>query len=342
MSSNSTKKRRVAADGTDGVESAHDVHNELIAMKSTMNELLNHTRAQAENMTSMMKVMSSMQEEMKSLRGDMINQLDFMGEEIDTRFDEAYDATKGLHDKLNYHEALLEDQKWKYSAPRPSFEYWDNLEDDPEDNLVPPVEIQEDVAESFLVDIQKCTEHMRYGTNNGDIYIVGGPRPNHEAFLPHWKELTDALYRYHYYLQCSIDYEQPSSFQLSYMDLSDEVIDLLSSSLKNAYFNEFTLQRNRFGQKGIDLVLNYIKGNESLTHLTLGDNPIMCMKNVRRLCGIIKYHPSIESIELPMCANEEINGYEMLQLIMTAGKNKLKNLDLSGNRITIKYTIYHV
>jgi len=257
------------------------VHKELMAMKSTMNELLNHTRAQTENMASMMKLMSSMQEEMKSARGDlsnmktemksmredMNNQLDFMGEEIDTRFDEACDATDGLYDKLNYHEALLEDQKWKYSAPRPSEEYWDNLEHDPEDNLVPPVQVQEDVAESFLVDIQKCTEHMRYGTNNGDIHIVGGPRPHHEAFLPHWKEFTDALHRYHYYLQCSIDYEQPSSFQLSYMDLSDEVIDLLSSSLENAYFNEFTLISNRFGQKGIDLVLNYIKGNESLTHL---------------------------------------------------------------------------
>ena len=51
MSSNRTKKRRVAAEGgdksstVDGAESAQDVHNELIAMKSTMNELLDHTRA---------------------------------------------------------------------------------------------------------------------------------------------------------------------------------------------------------------------------------------------------------------------------------------------------------
>ena len=80
MSSNSKKKRRVAADGgganlpaVDGTESAHDVYNELIAMKSTMNELLNHTRAQTENMKSMMKLMSSMQEEMNSMREDMIS-----------------------------------------------------------------------------------------------------------------------------------------------------------------------------------------------------------------------------------------------------------------------------
>ena len=80
MSSNITKKRRVAADrgganltAVNGAESAHDVHNELIAMKSTMNELLDHTRAQTENITSMMKLMSSMQEEMNSMRKDMIS-----------------------------------------------------------------------------------------------------------------------------------------------------------------------------------------------------------------------------------------------------------------------------
>ncbi len=77
MSSNRTKKRRVAAEGgdksstVDGAESAQDVHNELIAMKSTMNELLDHTRAQTENMTSMMKLMGSMQTEMKSMKRDM-------------------------------------------------------------------------------------------------------------------------------------------------------------------------------------------------------------------------------------------------------------------------------
>ena len=343
MSSNSTKKRRVAADGTDGTESAHDVHKELMAMKSTMNELLNHTRAQADNMTRMMKLMISMQEEMNSVRGGISNMktemksmrrdMNSMRQDIDMGFNEAYDHTKGLHDKLNYHEALLEDQKWKYSAPRPSEEYWNGLEDNPEDNLVPPVEIQEDLAEDFLVDIQKCTEHMRYGTNNGDIYIVSSLRPHHEEFLPHWKEFTDALYRYHYYLQCSVEYEKPSSFELSYMDLSDEVIDLLSNALEISHFNEFTLRHNRFGQKGIDFVLKYIENNESLTHLTLDKNPIMCMENVRRICRIIKFHPSIESLGLPNCANEEINGYEMLQLIMTAGKNKLKTLDLSANRI---------
>ena len=182
--------------------------------------------------------------------------------------------------------------------------------------------------------IQTCTEAIRYGTHNGEVRIIGGPRAHHEELLPHWIEFTDALCRYHFYLQCSVDYDKPSSFELSYMDLSDEVIDLLSSSLEKSQFNEFALINNRFGQKGIDFALKYIESNEKLVHFCLDENPIMCMENVRRLCGIIKFHPSIESIELPMCVNEEINGYEMLQLIMAAGKNKLKNLDLSGNRIS--------
>ena len=326
MSSNSTKKRRVAADGTDGTGSAHDVHKELMAMKSTMNELLNHTRAQTENMTSMMKVMGSMQAEMKSMRRDMNS----MRQDIDMGFNEAYDHTKDLHDKLNYHEVLLEDQKWKYSAPRPSEEYWNSLEDNP----LPPVEVQESVAESFLVDIQTCTEAIRYGTHNGEVHLIGGPRAHHEELLPHWREFTNALYRHHFYLQCSVDYEKPSSFELCGMNLSNEVIDLLSSALETSHFNEFALISNRFGQKGIDFALKYIESNEKLAHFYLDENPIISMENVRWLCRIIECHPSIVSLELPRCTNRDVNGYEMLQLIMAAGKNKLENLNLSDNRIS--------
>ena len=80
MSSNSKKKRRVAADGgganltaVNCAESAHDVHNELIAMKSTMNELLDHTRAQTENMKSMMTLMGRDEKSMKRMQSKSID-----------------------------------------------------------------------------------------------------------------------------------------------------------------------------------------------------------------------------------------------------------------------------
>ena len=47
-----------------------------------------------------------MKTEMKNMRRDMNS----MRQDIDMGFNEAYDATKGLHDKHNYHEILLEDQ----------------------------------------------------------------------------------------------------------------------------------------------------------------------------------------------------------------------------------------
>ena len=65
-----------------------------------------------------------------------------------------------MDDKLKYHDILLQNQKWVYSAPRPSADYWGTLEEE-----------EENEAEDFLEQIKKCTEEMRYGTGNGEIVL---------------------------------------------------------------------------------------------------------------------------------------------------------------------------
>jgi len=60
---------------------------------------------------------------------------------------------------------------------------------------------------------------------------------------------------------------------------------------------------------------------------------------MKRLCNRVKNHPSIENVELLHCTNEEVDeayevsGYKMLQMLMTAGKDNLESINLSGNRI---------
>ena len=55
-----------------------------------------------------------------------------------------------MNDKLKYHDILLQNQGWKYSAPHPSTEYWSNFDED-----------EENEAEDFLNHIKKSTEDMR-------------------------------------------------------------------------------------------------------------------------------------------------------------------------------------
>ena len=68
--SNTKKKRRVGSDndcasGEHGMDCT--VHQELNDIKSTMNEMMEHSRLQTQNMTNMMRMMQGMQGEITRL-----------------------------------------------------------------------------------------------------------------------------------------------------------------------------------------------------------------------------------------------------------------------------------
>ena len=56
--------------------------------------------------------------------------------------------------------------------------------------------------------------------------------------------------------------------------------------------------------------------------------------DIQRLCHIVERHPSIEVLTLDECKGDDISGYEMLRMIMNAGREKLKGVYLSGNDIS--------
>jgi len=69
MSSKSnTKKRRVGGD-TPAAETENN--NELIAIKSTMNELVHQNRTQNDNIANILQLMKGMQGEMKDMREEI-------------------------------------------------------------------------------------------------------------------------------------------------------------------------------------------------------------------------------------------------------------------------------
>ena len=69
--SNTKKKRRVDEGGSGGAAGEHGmdctVHQELKDIKSTMNEMMEHSRLQTQNMTNMMRMMQGMQGEITRL-----------------------------------------------------------------------------------------------------------------------------------------------------------------------------------------------------------------------------------------------------------------------------------
>ena len=345
--SNTKKKRRVGSDndcasGEHGMDCT--VHQELNDIKSTMNEMMEHTRLQTQNMTNMMHMMKCMQGEITSLRNKndgmeklmqkTLTKCDNLENMLLERFDSMDDNQNIISDDMNsrfddvdkkqkYHEVLLRNQQWKYSAPRPPQEYWNTIDDDEADSV-----------EQFLSQIKQRTEQMRYGTGDGVVIIrVNHPYTYNEAFLPHWKEFANALEQYQYHLKC-LPKDSETKLYLHDMELPNEVLELLSKALESTYFNRLVLENNVFGQCGIDFALKYLKSNCILKKFFVYDNPFENMKDIKQLCQTVEEHPSIETLAFCGCCSEGVDGYEVLKMVMNAGKYKLKVIDLSNNNIS--------
>jgi len=316
-----TKKRRVGG-GDTGV-SDNGGGSELAAIKSMMQELVQQNRTQIDMISNMQGKINNMQGEITRLsqkcnttettiKSVKVSQGKSLAA-INSRFDE-------VNDKLKYHDILLQNQGWKYSAPHPSTEYWSNFDED-----------EENEAEDFLNHIKKSTEDMRYGTGDGEIEINANVSYN-EELLPHWEEFAEALEQYHYHLKQTPDIV--STLELLNVELPETVIDLLSNAFESTHFQKIDMRHNGFGQKGINFTLKYLRSNRNLEELYLVGNPINNIADVKKLCKILRQHPSIENLALDNCKGGDINGYVMLTRIMTAGKNKLKLIRLSNNSIS--------
>ena len=178
---------------------------------------------------------------------------------------------------------------------------------------------------------------MRYGTGDGEIEINANVSYN-EELLPHWEEFAEALEQYHYHLKQTPDIV--STLELLNVELPETVIDLLSNAFESTHFQKIDMRHNGFGQKGINFTLKYLRSNRNLEELYLVGNPINNIADVKKLCKILRQHPSIENLALDNCKGGDINGYDMLTRIMTAGKNKLKLIDLSNNDINTEGRTY--
>lgn len=292
------------------------VGEDLKEIKSTMHEMMHVMKHMQGEITRLTKKCNGMEKSIQKVH----NKLDTTYEEVD------------LKDRLNYLEVLLENQKWTYSAPRPSEDYWYNIEYDVD---------EEEAAEDFLQQIENKTKELRYGTSSvtsnkksysGDIEITATPLYD-EEFYPHWKEFASALREHQYYLTRFEEHE--CTFRLSGMAIPDRVIDLLSNALEDTHFHHFILEDNSLTKHGVHFALTYLQTNHIIKEFNIKDNPIQNMKDVKRLCRIISKHPSLETLGLDGCnPTGEMNFYQVLRSMLKIGKNNnIDSVHLSRNHI---------
>jgi hypothetical protein len=297
------KKRRVDCEGC-----------ALLSAGSVLDKLLEQNRR-------MESKMDLLQAEIKCLREkcDVMARSMQANETAASNFrDQTVLRLGDVENRQKYHEILLKNQKWEYSAPCLGV-------------------ARGSTVKRFLDQIKKATCNMRYGTCDGTISIqhcvIGVVLAYDERFLPHWKEFVNALKEYRYALNY-LPKETECCLSLYNVELPMPVLDLLSDALETTHFKSITLLGNNFGGDGITFVLNHMRRNQKLEELHMLSNVIDHEDDIHRFCEIIERHPTFHTINLEGCFGEGISGYYMLCSIMIAGKHKLKNIDLSDNAIS--------
>ena len=312
-----TKKRRVDDIPAGGKSGDGGIQDELRDIKSMMQELINLNRLQTTTIQTMQKDIARLTQKCDKMERDN-NRLELTVNRVE---DTLEDSQRHVDEKLKYQDKLLQNQGWEYSAPRPSDDYWEGIEGD-------------EVVESFLKQIKQRTMEMRYD-NNGNGYIkIDASILYHPELMPHWREFANALGQYGFFINQSVAKRDDSKLHLDGMDLPPDVVYFLSKALKSTHFKRIVLSNNNFDQRGIDFALDYFKSNPILKQFKLANNTINNMDDITKLCKIVKAHPSIENLALDNCKGDNIDGYEMLEMILNAGKRKLKVMTLSNNQIS--------
>ena len=315
------KKRRINYDGgaalsvgKGGRELGGDGFAQIL---SAMNQLLDQNRLQMAEMKRMADTIGSLEGEIKGMKQKCDVMEKSLQSAIELRFD-VDNKFECVENRQKYHEVLLKNQQWKYSAP--------------------DIESADDsLEEYFLDDIKEQTRCMRLGwCDEGKVVIQShgdDPLDYDAAFLPHWREVSHALAEYQHALKCL---PEGTDLLLRGVELPEPVLNLLSNALESTHFKKFFMDDNNFGGDGIKFSLNYIQNNPVLEEFLLRCNPIDNEDDIDQLCEIIKVHPAIKKIELDECCGEgvEVDGHDTLRSILTAGANKLKCIDMTGNDIT--------
>lgn len=115
-------------------------------LMSAMNQLLDQNRSMQKDIKSMSGEMKTMRGEMATMREDMKDDMKNLRDKcdamekslqsIDSRFgDQIASRFDDVENSLKYHEMLLQNQKWEYSAPYPHAAVDSEEEEDFLDNI---------------------------------------------------------------------------------------------------------------------------------------------------------------------------------------------------------------
>jgi hypothetical protein len=274
-----------------------------------------HDGEHLSQMDRMEKIMLRMEEKCSMLE-DKCSSLEKLLVKVETKFE--------------YHEMLIKNQSWKYSAPVHSLDYWLNNGYD---------EDEADYLSDQSEQLKNATISMRRGEFPDKEAIalyfedpIVSEAVNNELF-PHWEEFAAALKQFTPAFGVLPD-DCESEFSLENVQMNYDAMLLIKDALMNKPFQALSFIERSIGNRGgmtADAIMDVIDSNEHLRRLHLVNYRID-VGDIWRICAIVR-NRSIVHLNLHSCFEIGL-GDEMMTSLLTVTDLKLKTLNMSNNGIT--------
>ena len=245
---------------------------------------------------------------------------------------------------------LSNDVKWEYSAPSIPNSHWieqGHGELYAEGLLVYELFLRQmknmtcamrDGVGVYAEEYGKCGRNftlgirdLRYGRHRHPIII------HDKLMIPHWKELADAIGLHRGFNGYGV-------LTICNTQLHHMVMDMLVTAFKGKRFEELRLDMNDFGSPhdGITFAIRMTQNISWLQRFLWANTSINTSEDAHRLIESIAEHETIETIRLRNCCQGDMNGYDLLCLLLelytrieidSLDENFLRTVDLGMNCI---------
>ena len=120
-------------------------------------------------------------------------------------------------------------------------------------------------------------------------------------------------------------------FVMDGVELRKEVTDMIGPPLQLCPFESVRLETNRFGRNGILFTIDVMRCNICLQRITIMDNEIDNVDDIKSMSDVISSHPSLKNLQIYQCFGRNIKPNDLLPIVPAS--KKLTSLDLSDNNL---------
>eukprot|EP00984_Skeletonema_dohrnii_P020850 scaffold10274_cov88-Skeletonema_dohrnii-CCMP3373.AAC.2 len=255
--------------------------------------------------------------------------------------DSILESTKEHIDKtFKYHEMLIRNQNWEYSAPVYTLNELALADyDDDETNYI------YDTSQM----LKRNTEALRRGDfpeKNRDIAETGDEGPGiclhieagfpyddctYDELSPHWREFAAALKHFKPAFDILPD-DCNTCISFGNVKLNQELTQLVKDALMNMPFKIFSFHTSYNFHGDMSAIAAMMGSNTYLQKLDIYQIEGMDRDDITKLCSAIHRHPSLKDVIITACFSDRL-GNKMLRSLLRTDELKLERLSMPGNNM---------